>query len=666
VALLSPGYLLGRVLNVLGFRERSGLEQLAWSVALSFGLGTLPIVALVWIFGVAATGYALLAIALVALVVWLQTKPSLSLDMRMILLAVGFATVVFLSLTDIGSGQHLWMSVTSYDHGIRTEFIDAVLHTGVPPANPLYWPGHAAPMHYYYFWYVTCAVVAKLAHISARQALIASCVWPFAGVLAMLALYARHLLGWRGAGLRRGWWVAIALLGVTGLDLLATIGAHLGGDPLYGDMDWWSIDQVSSWADSFLWVPHHMAGLVCCLLAILLIWFATSAETSAKRVQLSLLAGVSFASAFGLSTYIALATAVVLALWATWRLFYEDRQEAATAAAITAITAGLLLLPYLVQLLHRSAGEGTGNMIAVAVRQVISPGALTDLPFVKGFSTRHPFEATQLAALVLLVPGYIAELGFFLVALMMMQWRAGCKRDRSAGESALLFWTWGGLAAATFLRSQVIATNDYGIRAMLLPQFFLLLVGALALKRASGWMRKGLFVLASIGVAGCCYQVVMLRTYLPWHERQDNAVGRGLTFDLSERNYALRDAYEAMYANVPARARVQFDPSAEGYFGYSELLNMHRQVIVDGKNCNVSFGGERSACAAIQDVVSQLYAESAPSGADAGGLCEKIGAQYLVASRWDAVWRDRASWVWSLHLVVERPDVRILSCSTGG
>ncbi len=663
VALLSPGYLVARSLDVLGFRNRSGLEQLAWSVALSFGAGTLPIVALVWIFGVTATGYILLALALLALALWLNTKPATTLDLPMLLLGAGFTVLVFLSLTDVGFGHHLWMSVTSYDHGIRTEFIDAVLHTGVPPVNPLYWPGHKAPMHYYYFWYVTCAVVAKLAHISSRQALIASCVWPFAGVLAMLALYARNLLGWQGRHLRSGWWISVTLLSVTGLDILATIGARLGGDPLYADMDWWSIDQVSSWADSFLWVPHHVAALICCLLTILLAWLATSAKANSKRAQLAALAGLSFASAFGLSTYLALATAIVLVAWVIWRLFHEDRRQASVTAVIAATTAGLLLLPYLMQLLHRGTGEGTRKVIVPAVRQIISASVLTDSPLAKGFCMAHPYIATQLAALILLVPGYIAELGFFLVVLLVLQWSKRYRRNRTAGEATLLVWTWSGLAAATFLRSQVIATNDYGIRAMLLPQFFMLLVGVLVLQQTLGRLRKGLLVLAAVGVVGSCYQVVMLRTYLPWHEQHDNAAGRGNTVDLSERNYALRDAFDIMNANIPTNARVQFDPETDGYYGYSELLNIHRQLIVDGKNCNASFGGEESACAGIQEAVTQLYTPGLPI-ASAERLCKQVGVQYLVASRWDNVWQHRTSWVWLLPIVVDRPDVRILSCST--
>ena len=97
-------------------------------------------------------------------------------------------------LVDIGFGNKLHMSVTVYDHSLRAAFVDAAVRTGVPPGNPLYWTlsatgvGHAAPMRYYYFWYVVCGVVVKIAGVSARQAMTASCVWAGFGLAAVIVL----------------------------------------------------------------------------------------------------------------------------------------------------------------------------------------------------------------------------------------------------------------------------------------------------------------------------------------------------------------------------------------------------------------------------------------------------------------------------------------------
>ena len=662
--MLAPGYLL------LGWLHRGepshGLrEQLAWSIALSLSAGTLLQVALVWWFGVIATGYVLVALAVVAAALFLRRRPPVHLHRREVVLGLtlllGLIAFVFLSLVDIGYGPHLWMSVTVYDHSVRTAFVSAVMRTGVPPANPLYWPGQAAPLRYYYFWYVSCAVVARVAHISARQALIASCVWPPIGIVAMLALYGRHLLGWTGAVLRRNLTLAIALLSVTGLDLLCILGARLGGEPLPGDMEWWSITPVASWADTFLWVPHHVAALVACLLTLLLLSMAAH-QADAHRHRLAILAGVSFAASFGLSTYLAAATALVIAAWLLWSLFHHDRLRLWRNSAVAAAVALALLAPYLAQLLHRAPGaRASGAVFAPGIRSMIAPDPLLTLPLLRAVRAAHPFATTQIAALLLLVPGYIAEFGFFAAVLALALYSRR-HRPRSAAESTLLVWSIAGLFAATFVRSQVIATNDFGIRAALLPQFFLLLLAVPVLQQSHRWLRSALLGLAIVGVAGTLYQGTMLRLYLPWHElHADPAVT-----DLSERNAALADAFAAFDARIPGNARLQY-AIAPGYAGFASMIHADHQLIVGDAGCDSSFGGDPAVCPAIQQTIAQLYLEHLPSpaGREAAALCSHLGAQYLVATRWDAVWNSPQGWVWTLPGVIARPSVRIVACHSG-
>jgi len=539
--------------------------------------------------------------------------------------------------------------------------VDAVMRTGVVPVNPLYWPGHDAPLRYYYFWYVTCGVVGRIAHISARQALVASCVWPVVGVVAMLALFGRYLLGWRGEVLRRRWWIGVALLSVTGLDLPVVIFNRLAGGTISGDMEWWSIDMVTSWADTFLWVPHHAAALVCCLLCLLLLWMAIDEARRAQRIAMAAIAGLSFAGAFGLSTYVAVAAVGIVGCWVVWRLFYVDRGRVLAAVGIAALVAGVSLGPYVAQLLQHEAGQTqqtAGHVLGLGVREMLDPEML--LPLFQKMQVVHPVRAREIVALLLLVPGYAIELGFFAAVLWLAQRKRGV---RSEGQRALLFWTWSGLAVASFVRSQVIVTNDYGIRASLLPQFFLLLLGVGVLAESSGWLRRALLGLAAIGVCGSVYQVVMLRTFVGWGEAHGDPAMR----ELVERNYALRDAYSMLQGRIPRDARVQYDSAAGGYFVDAQMLNVGHQVIEEEKGCNVSFGGEASACAAIDGAVGRLFAgrgQGAPSAADAIGLCKGLGAEYLVATKWDETWKAQGGWVWQLPAVVERPGVRVVSCTS--
>ena len=674
--MLAPGYLVAYGINLCNFRSRGAREQLAWSLAVSFGIGTLAIVASAWLAGVWLTGLLLVAAAIAAVSLYLRHRPTNDLSgqdlRRYTAVTLLWTLLVTLSLIDIGFSKQLWMSVTSYDHSVRVAFVGSVMRTGVPPVNPLYWPGHAAPMRYYYFWYVLCAVIARLAHISARQAFIASCVWPLGGVASMLALYGRYLLGWRSAELRRLWWLALGFLCITGLDLLITGLGWLGGGHPPGDLEWWSIAQVSSWADTFLWVPHHAAGLVCGLFTALALWLTSTDEFTASKGKLSILAGISFASCFGLSTYLAIAIAIVLTGWMLWRLFYPDRSRVLISGAIAALTALLVLTPFLIQLFKPTPGGAStaGHVLAFGIRQMLPPKMLLGIPSLTSLYANNPNGATGIAALLLLVPGYFFELGFFffilIAACRSMVRRSAMPQSRMPqfnGETTLLFWIAMGFVVSSFLRSVVIATNDFAVRATLLPQFGLLLFAAITVQRASLRLRRVLIVCGVLGGLGTVYQVVMLRTYLPWHEAHHDPA----MTDLAERNYRLRSAFSDLDAKLPEGARVQYGNTG-GYFSYSQMLQANRQIVNADFGCNTSFGGEESACPAIQRASRALFpADSSltPPAAEALMLCRNLDAQYLVATSGDEVWKSPTGWVWHLPVVVDTPTARVLACGVG-
>jgi hypothetical protein len=512
---------------------------------------------------------------------------------------------------------------------------------------------------------VTCAVVAKLAHISARQALIASCVWPLAGVVAMLALYVRYVMELRGAPLRKMVWVAVALMSVTGLDLLPTLLGWMAGGSPAGDMEWWSAEQVSSWADAILWAPHHVAALICGLLCLLLLWMGSS--KGAARWKMAALAGMSFASAFGLSIYLALAVAMLAGVWVVWRLLHRDR-GCLLVVAVASVVAGLVLLPYVMQLARVESGVSatSSHVLALGAREMLPDAMLLGVPGIRGLKLAHPAAATALARLLLLAPGYFIELGFFGVVLVVLVAR---RKLLSGGEGLLLGCAVAGLVVVTFVRSQVIATNDFGIRASLVPQFCLLLLGATLLVKSTGKMRRVLLCFAVVGVAGSMYQVAMLRMYLPSHELRGDAAMK----DLAESTYALRDGYAEFDRSVPVGSRVQYDAvetpgTTRGYMQFAQMMNVPRQVVAGDAGCDAAFGGDPAACAAIQHDVRRLYAGGSGQGLSASaatGICNTIGAQYLVATRWDDVWGTRGSWVWELPAVVDRPTMRVVACGTG-
>ena len=110
------------------------------------------------------------------------------------IMAVIWISVVVLSLVDFQSGEKLFVNISMLDQSYRVNWVDDILRTGIPPVNSLYFYRHPATMRYYYFWYAVCAVVSRVAHLSARSAFTSSCVWAGMAITTLIGLYLKHFL----------------------------------------------------------------------------------------------------------------------------------------------------------------------------------------------------------------------------------------------------------------------------------------------------------------------------------------------------------------------------------------------------------------------------------------------------------------------------------------
>jgi hypothetical protein len=698
--LLAPGYCLAFACNLLGFRGRPLRERLAWGTAVSFAV--MPIVAVevakcgsltavCWLAGLSTVGF----LGILTREIWRQSPNLIS---RWGWWCAGIAIVwVFLvvfELVDVAQGNHLYLSVTVMDNSLRSAFIDAVMRSGIPPANPLFWPGHPVPMRYYYFWYGVTAVAAKMEAATARQAIIASAAWAGFGLAAVVTLYCRHFLSpvSNGAVAVRRWprvGMALALLAVTGLDITPALFKFVAHLPTDGDMEWWSTESVSSWMDSVLWVPHHIAGLVCCLFGFLLVWMSKGLRPI-ERSLCVLLAGVAFASAFGLSIWIPVAFAIVMFGWMLWVLVWERESRPRVPILLGAgLIAVLALLPFLQELRTVSPPEITAtaggvqaadgsiageppHLLRLGVRRIIDPDGLLALPLLVGFVQSHPRltgpAVGLIARVLLLFPGYFVELGFYGLILIATLW-AGYRSRLDESMRTALFLTAVTLLITTFVRSTVIENNDFGYRSVLIAQFFLLL---LAVRWGEGGFGEGkrrwrhtAIAMLWIGVAGTVYQAAVLRLYLP----VEDGLGRPNVAGLSERAMALRVGFDAMDRSIPKNAVVQYNTAQPSdYFRFAQMLQVKRQTAAGLPQCGVPFGGDASDCAAVEREVKRLFSpQTEVRGADsavlARSICGGMGVGYLVATRWDEVWADRQSWVWTLSAVVDTGEVRVVSCS---
>ncbi len=690
-----PGYLLAYWTDLFGFRLSGSGERTAWSVALSFAaapiaghlLGKyLGFVQLCWSFELLLAAFVVLQLSRV----FRLGPPRLTLRaLTLYGFAIAWTVFVLFSLVDVPRDGRLYFSVVEFDQSYRVAFTDAVLRTGVPPANPLFFSGHQEPMRYYYFWYVVCAAVAKIAHVSARQAFVASSVWAGFGLVALLALFVRHFCG-AGRWVRGQTLIAVGLLAVTGADLVPAIGSLFAQPALNGEMEWWSIDQFYSWQDSILWVPHHMAALLCSITAFLLLWRTQEAMVRRQRVTAVALAGVAFASAFGLSVYVAVGFVLLMLGWlALLARRWRRHQQLCYRMVCAGLIGTLLLGPFLHEMTtgHSTTGDGASahaaHMFSLSVRRMIDPELVTSLAPIAALHERHPVMLDVTVRILLLLPGLGLELGVYgavYLFLLLARRRSGYAGDPAHETS--LFLAGFGLVMVLFVRSSVISNNDFAYRASLLPQFFLLLLTADLLTSwwigkqpprvaKTPWRRRTVYGLLVLGVMGSIYQAVMLRLFVPLEERRPQTGFARLPAEV----YQVRQATGSIKRTTPESSVLAFnpvDPMPTGrgdvvtpytFFERAILMDADRQLLNAEPTCAAEFGGDASACPAIETATARLYARPALRAGEARAFCSRFGVQYLLATGLDPVWADPESWVSTLPVVDAEPDLRLVRCS---
>lgn len=652
--LVAPGYLVAAALNLFQFRTKKLSERLAWSIALSFAVSATLFVLLARVAPIPnlAILFDAFGIAALILIVMQQRgrRPTFSRDFVMLgIFVIAGVAILIGSLIDIQQGGGLYLSVTTIDQAFRVAFINGIAHTGVPPLNPLYHPGSDAPMRYYYYWYALCGLCMKVAHVSARQALIASSCWVAIGLVAIISLYARHFFEVRDR-LYRFILVAALLLTVTGLDILPVLYNLIVSHDFSGDLEWWSNDQIASWFDSIAWVPNHTASLLSCLAAFLLLWRIRDGASRRDAASATALAGIAAASAFGMSIYVAAGFAMLMAGWAGLLLFRGRGAAFVRRLAAAVAVATLLLIPYLREMLGSHSGTqergsaGASHLFQFSVRKMIDSGLITDLPIFRSVNQSHPILLDQLVRLLLLLPGYALELGIFgLVLLIAVRVR---RTLTDAGRTALVLSV-SGLMLVSFVRSSVIGNNDFGYRAAMIPSFFLLLLAARQL--TSPGPKVWLKLLLVVGLAGTGFQILMLRVYVPLHvsAKMPGFVG------LPEAAFAARSAFESASPKIPDKATVQsnlIDP--QSYFYVADMLYSDRAMVADAAvDCGSVFGGDPAACGTIQHAVREIFSRPAISAAEAVARCRAVGVDFLAVGSKDPAWDDKAGWVWTLQNV---------------
>jgi hypothetical protein len=661
---LIPGYAVAWLLDLFEFRRRTLLFRAALSVPLSIAI--VPIVSYlagryfsmtaVWALYAASWAY---AVALVFQSRKYPAPPTPAAAWRMAAAVLSaWGALALFSLVDLQLGGKLYYSTTALDYSVRAQFIHAISSTGIPPVNPFFFPGHGQPLRYHYFWLIPCSLVdvAGDAFVGPRHAWIGGAIWCGAGLLATIALFFR-LIAYQGpATFRRRTLIGILLLGVTGLDILPNAaGWVMFSTPLRPTVEWWN-EQVDGFTWTALWEAHHLAGLVACLMAFLLLWEAPR-HAGAARWKHACVAGIALASSVGASIYIAFVFGVFLMLWTVVAVTRKWRAEAASLVSAGTLCA-VLALPYLASMAGGAASGAGGLPFAFCVRRFFFADEILKA---EGLG-----QAWRLALMngALLPLNYLLELGFFLAAGLLWWRRRRARREPlSRAQLAIALMVATSLVVCTFLRSTVIDNNDLGWRGFLVAQFGLLLwsVDVLSDRR---YKRSALLTaMLALGAAGTVYDIVMLRMYPVLADRGvlPPLIWMSPDRNLGERNYALREAYEWVENSTAAGAIVQFSPRVV-WQDTPGFLYADRQIAAADQGCLAGFGGDASLCAPMVAAADRLFPERGQSAPQSSGVCRSLGANLLLAKDTDWVWSVKDSWVWRETPLYSNARVRVFGC----
>jgi hypothetical protein len=686
IFLLAPGYLLGAWFDIWKFRTRTLGARLALGLVISFAVtpGLTYLLARLWSLELVCVLY-LAGLFLVLMVTIIQGSlvkamsqvAALKADRQLRQAAwasISWMTIAILLLSDWQMADRLYPNVVAHDYAWRIAVTDAITRTDVPPVNPDFYPGHPILVYYYYFWFMTCSLVDLLggSWIGPRGALAAGAGWVGIGLMAIVALYVRLFVPEHSMVRQRSVPIALALLLVTGFDIVPLAVTHLyqfsqGPIILYPSAEGWN-EAIGAWPHSVIWVPHHMAGLIATLAVFLVFSGLRDARGSTTWIVTVMICAVGLFSAFGMSIWITFAFGMFWIIWIV--MSYRKGWYAETRAGIViALLAGVLSIPYIIDLYRTNFTNVTPIVIGVRMFG----------PMYHWLQERHAGLRRLLVGNVISLPvNYFLEFGFFALAAMIY-WRRRWQVPASLGRNELALVTLAGssIIIATFLRSNIV-NNDLGYRSILFTQFILLLwsgdvVQAFVsqLKERHSGMRIGrgmailLLVSAVIGAMPMAYEIAIMKMYAMAGDLQLPArrIYPFLNEDnLGRRYHDFRQAYQWIHQHLPESAIVQHNPDL--WMDVPSGLYANRQVVASDHYYGPQFGIRQDMYEPVFSAVAPIFTSNSVNRKDVSRTCQRFGITALVVKDTDPIWKDRESWVFRETPVFTNESSRVFECVT--
>ncbi|MBE7535044.1 MAG: hypothetical protein HS124_04850 [Anaerolineales bacterium] len=627
--LVFPGYVCGWTFDLFDFRSRRLLTRFAIAPLLSIAVCPILYYLVASLLSMNAALIMTFLFTGAFLMLLLREKPAFSIrtvPRALVGAALTWILIALISLIDLQLGaKELYFSVASYDHTTRVSIIDAMTRTGVPPINPSYYPHHPVKLTFlYFFWYILGSVIDIMggSFVDARVALFASVIWCGLALMALIAFYLRLRDAKKNNGSRKKIWIAVALLAVTGLDLLPVLSFIQARASAVGDVEHWN-EQITAWVGSLLWVPHHVAALVAALSGTLLAYVARDKPLKTRLIAFAF-SGVAFASALGLSVWVTLIFVLFWALWAAALYAQKENRFLIFPMIFAGLVALILSGSFMLGLFSASADGANAFPIAPTIRAF----SITDVAFDAPSIWKYFFR------LISLPLNYFLELGFFMFAgflWLKLNRTQICKNPYYLAETLILCVSF---LLGTFARSTLIENNDLGWRAWLPGQFILLIWGADALDQLFLSPRKSfrfspaskywLLVLIALGVCSTALDLFSLRFF--YQLTYGSEAGRVI--------YSAREAYSVINQTLPQNSIVQYNP-ADIINRPSGLYGMRQSVISDRTSYGVPLDEYN---AKVAEVANLFNLTDVRNWDEPDALCKVNDINAIVLTERDRLW----------------------------
>ncbi len=645
------GFVLGQLTNVLDFRSSSLFKKLCLSNILALGIIPSLYYLTGKIGGLQSVSALVIILLVTALVLFLGTD-KFQLNTKTLFLEIQKHNYLFigisiwiilalLSLVDFQIGNKLYLSITAIDNAGKVAITDAICRTGIPPANPMFFPGHPVPFYYCYYWTLLCASISTLCQsaFDTRFAVLSGILWTGCTLIVFLPLLLDYF-GINESTKRKAKIFSLFLLLVSGLNILVVLPSNIRSWFIFhkiyvSDMAWWANDQINLLTSEMIWTPHHIAGLIAGTLGSILLLETSSEKTFKLKFWPILLSGICLATSFGSSAYIGLGFAASWVIWGLLSLFSKKFVDLITAMSAATI-AFLFSLPLLTELSH--------------ARQCSAPLALGIRRFdlmdriIPHFS-HAPRFVHQTVDLFGLPLNYLFGFGFIMFAAYMFWYKKeNRKLIASRKQLFLIIIASTGLLLGAFIKS-VIRNNDFGWRVLMLPNVAFLLWSAQYLAQLNDEKKKLSLIgqgLLYLGVFGFVYGFVLDRISPPLAE---NTVS-------SKQSYAWRKIYEDLNKKLPQAFIVQHNPqydffACEPFFSYYS----HRQVVASDDQVGTNFGPRPNDYFKVAREVSYLY-ENPPLDR-AIKICHQYKINVIVIKNTDNIWSNKAGWIYKFPVVAK-------------